>query len=253
MRASIDSHALAGWQLLALRPASECATLRRLAARLGARLVCAAPWRIERRPLQGDALHRALRIAPWLVTSPNAVRAAAALVDLRRLPSPVLAVGPGTARALRRAGVSDVRYPQRAYESEGLLAMPELSAIAQAVLLTGVGGRGLIAKRLAERGVAVERIDVYSRVVRHWSPGALQRIQGLEAPAVLLLSSAEALLSGGAPLAAALRRLPVVAASGRIAEAATQSGLSVAAVADSAMPSAMLQALQHHAKRRPIR
>lgn len=253
MQASNESLPLSGWHALVLRPAAECASLRRLASRLGARLACAAPWRIEVDHGQAERLRRALDKAPWVVTSPNAVRAAAALVDLRRLRGMVLAVGPGTARALRRAGAGTVRWPDSEFASEGLLAMPELARATGVVLVTGSGGRGLLATRLAERGAVVERIDVYRRVPVAWSAQALARIAGISEPAALLLSSVEALGTGGPSLLAALRRFGVIAASERIAEAAAAQGLEVLEVAASAMPRDLLQALQRHAKRRPIR
>ncbi len=244
---------LHGWHVLALRPAAECATLRRLASALGARLVCSAAWRIEVDRSQSERLRRALGRTPWVVTSPNAVRAARSMVDLGRLAGPVLAVGPGTARALRRAGAGEVRWPRQGFASEGLLAMPELEQVSAVTLVSGSGGRGLIATKLAERGVAVERLDVYRRVPKVWSPAALTRLDAIERPCALLLSSVESLDSGGAPLAQRLRRFVLIAASERVAEAAAAKGLQAAEVAASAMPADLLQALQRHAKRRPIR
>lgn len=244
---------LDGWQVLVLRPSAECSGLRRRLAALGARLHCSAPWRIVPAPEQVDSLNRAMRLPLWVVTSPNAVRCAAGLLDLSDFHGLALAVGPGTARALRRAGVARVRHPEGRFDSEGLLAQPELAAAHRVALLTGVGGRGVLDRELTRRGAGVERVDVYRRVPRRWTPRALQAVRSLPQPRVLLLSSVEALHSGGSALAAALSGFAVIAASPRVAEAARQQALRVMSVADSASADSLLRALQRHAKQGPIR
>ena len=243
---------LAGWNVLALRPSAECASLRRRLAALGARLHCAAPWRIA--PLTDCAaqLSQALGAALWVVTSPNAVRCAARIADLGGFGGLALAVGPGTRRALQRAGVRSVRTPERAYRSEGLLELDELRAAPELFLLTGEGGRGLLDRELAARGTRVHRVDLYRREARSWNPSRLRSIERMGAPRVLLLSSVSA-IQGGAALHRALRGFPVIAASERIALAAAEAGLQVVAVAASAAPDSLLDALCRHAKRGPIR
>ena len=88
------------------------------------------------------ALAQALGAEVVLYTSPNAVAAAAAI----RAPKAsrgqqVLAVGSGTRRALHRLGVA-ADAPGR-MDSEGLLAMPQLAAVARRRigLVAGAGGR----------------------------------------------------------------------------------------------------------------
>ena len=243
---------LAGWNVLALRPSAECASLRRRLAALGARLHCAAPWRIA--PLTDCAaqLRQALGAALWVVTSPNAVRCAARMADLGDFGGLALAVGPGTRSALQRAGVRRVLMPEGAHRSEGLLALDPLRAAPELFLLTGEGGRGLLDRDLAARGTRVRRVNLYRRQARGWSPARLRGIERLGRPRAVLLSSVSA-IQGEFALHRTLRDFAAIAASERIALAATQAGLDVVAVAGSAAPDRLLDALCRHAKRGPIR
>src|SRR5690606_3210293 len=154
--------------VISLRPVGGHAPMRRAAAAYGARVLALSPWRIEPRRDAGAraALRQALRADIVLFTSPAAVRAAAALQRLHaRRGQAWLAVGAGTAAALRRAGVAGVAAPAR-MDSEGLLALPALGAVRgrSIGLVTAPGGRNLIAPTLARRGARIVRAEVYARV-----------------------------------------------------------------------------------------
>ncbi|WP_036171752.1 uroporphyrinogen-III synthase, partial [Noviluteimonas dokdonensis] len=120
------------WYVISLRPLGQHDAVRRAAMRAGMGCVALSTMRIVAR---GDtAARRALRdalAAPRVVfTSPNAVRAAAAMAPLRRRRAQhVFAIGAGTAAALRRAGITDVQVPPRA-DSDALLAMEALRDVA---------------------------------------------------------------------------------------------------------------------------
>lgn len=238
----------AAWTLISLRPAGGHAALRHAAARCGGRLLALSPWRLQ--TCSGAGVQRDLRqalAAPVVVfTSPAAVRAAAALLPLApALAGGALAVGAGTARALRRAGVDSVRHPQR-MDSEGLLALPALAAAGEVGLVTAPGGRGVLANALAGRGARVRRADVYRRVPRPPSPAALRRLADLSGPVALALSSGEALQTILAllppPLCARLRAWPVAAASARLADRAVMLGFSRVGRADGPRPVQLAQA-----------
>lgn len=244
------SRRLAGCYVISLRPVGGHAAVRRAAAALGARTLALSPWRLEAR--DDDAtranLREALAADRVLFTSPAAAMAAARLQPLRPAPGQDwLAVGAGTARALRRAGVEAVASPER-MDSEGLLALPGLQALdgLSAGLVTAPGGRGVIAATLADRGARLVRADVYERVPVPPSPRAVAALRALDAPAWVLLSSGEALelvlSSLPADARAALARASVVAASGRLACLARGHGLQVAAVAASARVADLLAA-----------
>ncbi|NLW96529.1 uroporphyrinogen-III synthase [Luteimonas wenzhouensis] len=236
--------------VISLRPVGQHASMRRAAAAHGARVLALSPWRIRAR---GDAATRAalrdaLAADIVLFTSPAAVHAAAGLRRLRARPGQAwLAVGEGTARALRRAGVSGVLAPTR-MDSEGVLALPALASLRgrQVALVTAPGGRGLIAPTLAARGAQVLRADVYERVPAAPAPQALARLRGLRAPLFLALGSGEALQRLlevlPADLGPRLRRARVLAASDRLAAIARAAGFDDVVVAADARPRSLLAA-----------
>ncbi len=101
--------------------------------------------------------------------SPNAVKygMAAILAGAGGLPESlkVATVGAGSAKALRAAGVAGVIAPTERFDSEGLLALPELQNIAgwRVMIFRGDGGRELLGDTLKARGATVEYVTCYRR------------------------------------------------------------------------------------------
>jgi len=252
IRRATDAAPLAGWTVISLRPRGQHAGLRAAAARNGARVMALSPLAIEPRTDAASlrALREALAAEVVLFTSPNAVRAAAALRRLRNVRGrTVLAVGDGTRRALQRLGV-DALSPTR-MDSEGLLAMPALREIAgrSIGLVTAPGGRNRLAPALQPRGADVRRADVYERVpvtiaASRWQ--ALATLLVTPARVVLALSSAEALdavlRQRPANLEKPLRRIAISAASERLAQAAHEAGFVHITIAADARPASLLRA-----------
>jgi uroporphyrinogen-III synthase len=240
------------WCVLSLRPRGQHGGLRAAAARHGARTLALSPTAIAGLddPATRAALRQALAADIVVFTSPNAVATAAALQRLRRKRGQaVLAVGSRTWRALLRHGV-EARAPAR-MDSEGLLAMPELGAAEgrRIGLVTGAGGRGLLAPALRQRGAEVLRVDVYRRLPLELSAHALARLDAALADphrCLLALSSGEALQALLDALPAACRkrvaRIAVVAASARLAQAAHEAGIRRIATATDARPAALMRA-----------
>ncbi len=98
--------------------------------------------------VSANAVHEGLR---ELVTFPPHVRA--------------YGPGPGTAQALRDVGVSAVHTPTQSFDTQGVLAMPELQSLAgeRVMLFTGAGGKGELAAGLRARGAIVEVVESYIR------------------------------------------------------------------------------------------
>lgn len=238
------------WTLVSLRPRGQHAPLRRAAQALGAQVVGLSPWalRVAGDPATRARLAQALAAPRVVFSSPAAVHAAARLQPLDAPHAGTwLAVGAGTAAALRAHGAGEVVAPAR-MDSEGLLALPALANLhgLQAGLVTAPGGRGIIAATLETRGAQLVRADVYRRVPQALPPRTLQRLRRRPAPWALALSSGEALTlllaQLPADLHAPLRRAWVVAASARLAEQATQAGFPNVRLAEGPLPAQLAQA-----------
>lgn len=237
--------------MLSLRPVGAHAGLRAAVARVGGRVVAVSPWRLDTRD-DADTRRRlrAALAAPSIAfTSPAAVRAAAALQPLHaRRGQQWCAVGAGTARALRRAGIEHAVSPTR-MDSEGLLALPVLRDVRgmRVGLVTAPDGRDRIAATLARRGAQLMRADVYARIAIAPSPAALARVRALPRSAWLALSSGQALQLALAtwPTDAVdvLRGARVAAASERLATLARAAGFARIRVAASARPSDLVAAM----------
>ena len=232
------------WYLISLRPSGQHDGLRRAAARHGARTVAVSPWRLQARDdaTTRDQLLQAQACDRLVFTSPAAANAAARLMPLGQLKAgSLVAVGQGTARTLVRHGAAAVQAPAR-MDSEGLLALPAMAGLEgkRVALVTAPGGRGMIAAQVQARGAQLLRVDVYERVPLQVPSSLWSRLQALDAPAVLAVSSGEALERVLPQMPPALRRRwqeqPVVAASARLAELATTLGFAHAYVAAGPLP-----------------
>ena len=238
------------WYVISLRPHGGHDALRRAARRQGAGLLALSPWRIS--PCDDAATQDALRAAlacPIVVfTSPAAVSTAQALQPLSASPGQSwLAVGSGTAAALRRAGIGEVAFPQR-MDSEGLLALADLADLRGTAVgfVTAPDGRDLLVPTLRARGADVHRAEVYRRESIPLGARALAAFAALETPACLLLSSGGALQEVLAQLpdglADRLKTLPVVAASERLADAAREAGFDRIVIAEGPRPAQLVKA-----------
>ena len=234
---------LAGSTVVSLRPVGAHGALRRAVAAEGGRVLAVSPWRLVARTGSAveSALSSALRAPRVVFTSPAAVAFAGRLRRLEPAPGAQwLAVGSGTARALRRAGAGALA-PAR-MDTEGLLALAALREVAglDIGLVTAPGGRGELAPELERRGARILRADVYERRLVRPSARAVASLRALRGPAWLALSSAGALdaVLDGLPGDARARLLEarVVAASERLAALAREAGFARVVVARSARP-----------------
>ena len=100
--------------------------------------------------------------------SPNAVvRTMSQVLPRRSWPARlrVAAIGKGSVRELERFGVTGVIAPERYFDSEHLLELPELQTVAgqRVVIFRGDGGRELLGDTLAARGARVDYVECYRR------------------------------------------------------------------------------------------
>ena len=192
------------------------------------------------------SLAEALRDDVVVFSSPAAVRFAARL-QLLRTGATVLAVGQGTARALRRQGVRVVAAPSKRQDSEGLLDLPIWADLGpcRISLIGAPGGRGVLRDQLATRG-SLREVQVYRRAPPRLRASHWNSLHELRSDACVLLSSAEAMenLRELAPAAAwrQLTSLMAIVSSDRLALAAKTAGFERIHVAASANAADLLAA-----------
>ena len=256
---SLARLSLAQWYVISLRPLGLHAGVRRAAAKFGARTFALSTLTIEPLPAT-TALKKALSCPVVIVTSPNAARLASTQHPLRcRRGQRWFAIGPGTAAALRRHGIRDAAIPAQGADSDALLDLPALAQMAgqQVGLVTAPGGRGQLAKVLAERGAKVRLAEVYRRVALSPAPHRLRAMAALPERTALLVSSGEALGNLWRSLSkserAGLLARPCVVSSERLAEQTRALGFHDTRIATSALPADMLAALSAHADARHFR
>ena len=240
---------LCGRIVVITRPAGTAAALfRRVRAEGGVPLLLPglALRKVDDEVEARDSLRAALTDDVLIFSSPAAVRFAAALAPLKTSAT-VLAVGRGTARALRRQGIQAPLAPER-QDSEGLLDHPALQVLQgrRIALIGAAGGRGLLREQLFSRGATLRELHVYRRVAPRLDRRHVEPLLQLPASALVLLSSAEALQNLCRILPpAALDRLFVataVVSSERLASAARVAGFAHIALATSALSADLLGA-----------
>jgi uroporphyrinogen-III synthase len=110
--------------------------------------------------------------------SPSAVETGMTLITSRR-PVPahlrIAAIGPASAAKLASFGLEKVITPESDFDSEALLGLPELRAVAGAriVIFRGQGGRERLAEVLTARGALVDYAQCYQRVRPAADPAGL--------------------------------------------------------------------------------
>ena len=165
----------------------------------------------------------------------------------------IAAVGPATARALRSAGREVDIVPEQGFDSEHLLAEPELGEVSgkRICIIRGEDGRELLASTLRERGATVSYLPVYRRCsVRHsaerlaklesdWRDGNINRVVAMS---VASLESLVATLP--AYCRESLKNLPIVTPSRRVQQRCAELGIGKPAiVSEGPHASAIIRAL----------
>ncbi len=164
-------------------------------------------------------------------------------------------VGSSSAAALADYGITALQ-PETDMTSEGLLALPSLTAVeGQRVLIVkGEGGRRQLYDTLAQRGARVEELAVYRRARPQYAPGELAAQLAAQQVEVVLVSSGEALdnmvslLDEPGPAGAVPCTLVVPGV--RVAAAARAAGFRQVLEAPNATDDAMLAALCEYRDRR---
>jgi len=177
------------------------------------------------------------------------------LLYLNPLPAQVqvAAIGQATAEHLHVAGIEVTLVPAR-FDSEGLLALPQLQDLQGKVVLIvrGVGGREKLAQTLRQRGAHVSYLEVYQRTCPAWRDVDVARALRAD---IITITSGEALENLATlacrPGAGALWSKPLLVFHERIASHARELGFKLTPVV-AAQPGddALLDALVHWQKER---
>ncbi len=161
--------------------------------------------------------------------SPNAARyGMRAILAAGTLPASVrvATVGPGSAKVLHELGVKQVLAPQPRFDSEALLAMPELQQVSgwRVAIFRGESGRELLGDTLQARGARVEYVACYQRSKPQQDTAPLLAL----VPDAITASSSEALGYMGEMLDTAgqarFANIPLFVPHERIAQAAKNLG-----------------------------
>lgn len=162
---------LAGLNIAVTRPREQAAVLAQRIEQAGGKPVLFPLLEIDP-TADPQRLHALIARLPEfdlaIFISPNAVRyGMEAIRATGDLPAQlkIATVGQGSARALRELGIRAVIAPQDGFDSEALLALPELQQVSswRVVIFRGNGGRELLGDTLKARGAAVEYAECYRR------------------------------------------------------------------------------------------
>jgi uroporphyrinogen-III synthase len=160
------------------------------------------------------------------------------------------AIGKATCDALTLAGLSVDLTPQQPYNSEALLAMPEMQIMQgqQVLIVRGEGGREELATVLRNRGADVQYLNVYKRVVPSIDNNEVRLLLAQQQLDVITVTSGEILqnllILLDAGYHSALFNLPLVVVSDRIKRIAAEMGFKHIVVADSPSDHAMLETIK---------
>ena len=229
---------LAGRHIVVTRPAEQSRHLAELIAAAGGEVLLFPVLSISDIEDKAPLLALAARLEEFdlaVFVSPNAVeRALAPILAQRAWPQrcAVATVGKGSERALARFGFTQVIAPSLRFDSEGLLALPELQPMAgrRVVIFRGDGGRQLLGDTLQARGASVEYVSCYRRANPHGDLTPLTDLWARRQCVALTVTSSEGLrnlyemLDGDGRQA--LARTPLFVPHQRIAEEAGKLGLT---------------------------
>lgn len=248
-RLSVEGENFCGRSVVITRPAGTATALARRVRALGGTPLLLPGLALRGVADDGDTrteLCAALTDELLIFTSPAAVRYAAAFAPLQT-EAIVLAVGQGTARALRRHGIHAPLTPQR-QDSEGLLGHPALrDPRDRRIALVGApGGRGMLREQLVALGAQLREVHVYRRVSPRLDRRHVDALSQLPATARVLLSSVEALRNLQAilppPAWDRLCAATVIVSSERLVAAAREAGFARVVLASSALSADLLTA-----------
>jgi uroporphyrinogen-III synthase len=180
--------------------------------------------------------------------SSNAVQNSMPRIAKRGIPPSLkfAAIGPVTASELQSFSAKKVLTPKDRFDSESLLALPEMQAIKnkKIMIIRGVGGREVVAETLISRGAQVSFAECYQRTNPQTNCDLLAQLYTDKKLHAIVVTSSEAMrhlldLAGDADW---LRNVTLFVNHARIAELPLNMGLKVQ-IADAPGDDAMLKTI----------
>ncbi len=156
------------------------------------------------------------------------------------------AIGQATAKQLESCGLTADLTPVSGFDSEALLAMPELQNVRgkQILIVRGQDGREELAATLKQRGAQVEYWEVYRRIMPDIDCSDMKRLLDDNKINAILITSTESLQNLVVMLGEAdkcrLVKLPLIVVSDRILRFAEGLGFKRISTADGPSDEAML-------------
>lgn len=225
---------LTGQRLWVTRPDNQSARLLQLLTEAGARPV-ALPLLGIAVPLDTTPLDTALeKLAQFdlaIFVSPSALEMTlAALHQPWPAQLPVAVIGPGSQRLAATLGLNNIICPPTQFDSEGLLALPELQDMRnkKVLILRGNGGRDTLPTGLAARGAEVQLVSAYRRLPPAFGAARLADELGQGCDGIIISSSEAAqhlFQLAGAQLGQQLQSQLFFAPHPRIAETLRELGV----------------------------
>jgi uroporphyrinogen-III synthase len=251
----MNSSPLHGRHIVITRPIGQAGKLTGLIKEAGGEVI-SFPL-IEITPLDNyQAFEKAispLHEYDWAIfISSNAVQNSMAFVSKLKLPSSLrfAAIGPSTAAELSKFGIQNTLIPQDRFDSESLLALPEMQAVnnQKVMIFRGVGGREMLADTLKSQGAEVHFAECYQRINPQKDLSTITMLSQQGELDAIVITSSEAMrhLLAMANNQAWLKNVKLCVNHARIAEETNQLGLNVhvaTAPGDEAMLACLIKAL----------
>ena len=183
---------------------------------------------------QFEAVISNIETYDWAIfISSNAVQNGMPRIVKRGIPPNLkfAAIGPVTSKELIGFGVKNVLSPKDRFDSESLLALPEMHDVKnkKVMIVRGVGGRDVLAETLMSRGAQVTFAECYQRTNPQTNCDLLANLYAEKKLHAIVVTSSEAMrhlldLAGDADW---LKQVTLFVNHARIAELPLQLGLKV--------------------------
>ena len=256
---------LSGQHVVVTRPAGQAEHLATLLVEQGAHPIFFPVLEIHDCADIEPVLEAAIALDTYdlaVFVSPNAIEKALDIILPRRAwphHVPAIVLGKMSEQALMRRGVTQVISPSLRFDSEALLELPELAAVAgkRIIIFRGETGRDLLSETLVTRGADVHHVACYRRLASHADPGPLLKRWEAGTLDAVTLTSSEGLRYFFEMIGhlgqAWLKKTPVFVTHQRIAAQASALGLQQvipSAPGDDGLLAELMQYYAHYGTRK---